>query len=298
MRIKYWITAFRLRTLPLALSCISMGAFLAAEHDAFRADIFSLCLLTTVFLQILSNLANDYGDSVHGADHAQRRGPKRMVQSGLIPLSQMRFMVIVFAALSFISGVLLLWVAFGADLTHWAIFLIMGLLSIAAAITYTAGSKPYGYAGLGDVAVLIFFGLVGVVGSAYLFVKSFHSDMLLPALSCGLLAVAVLNVNNMRDRESDAAAGKKSIPVRYGRKAGQYYHAVAITGSVVFSIIYVVLNYRQPWQFLFLLTVPLLAGNVRAIITKTENELDPWLRQLALSTLLFVLLFGVGSLLS
>jgi 1,4-dihydroxy-2-naphthoate octaprenyltransferase len=298
MQIKYWISAFRLRTLPLALSCVGMGTFLAAERNAFRFDVFILCLLTTIFLQVLSNLANDYGDSVHGADHAQRVGPKRMVQSGRISPAQMRFMVIVFAMLSLGSGVILLWVAFGNDFFHWALFFTLGLLSIAAAITYTVGRKPYGYAGLGDVAVLIFFGLVGVAGSAYLFIKSFHSDMLLPALSCGLLAVGVLNINNIRDRESDAAAGKKSIPVRYGRKAGQYYHALLIMGSVVFSVIYVVLNYRQPWQFLFLLTVPLLIRNLRAVFTKPENELDPWLRHLALCTLLFVLLLGSGNLIS
>lgn len=298
MQIKYWVKAFRLRTLPLALSCVGMGAFIAAGQGAFRMDIFLLSLITTVFLQILSNLANDYGDSVHGADHAKRSGPERMVQSGMISMQQMRFMVIVFAVLSFISGIILLWVAFGHDLFHWLVFLTMGLLSIAAAITYTAGSRPYGYAGLGDLAVLIFFGLVGVSGSAYLFTKSLLADILLPSLSCGLLAVGVLNINNIRDRESDAAAGKKSIPVRWGRKVGMYYHLLLVSGALLLAVIYVVINYRSPAQWLFLVAFPLFVLNIRAVFTTPEHELDPWLRQLALSTLLFVLLFGLGIVIS
>ncbi|MCS6973610.1 MAG: 1,4-dihydroxy-2-naphthoate polyprenyltransferase [Cyclobacteriaceae bacterium] len=298
MQIKHWITAFRLRTLPLSLSCVGMGAVLAAERKAFRTDLFLLCLVTTVFLQILSNLANDYGDSVHGADHHLRTGPKRMVQSGIISLNQMRFMVIVFALLSFVSGIALLWTAFHNDLFHWLVFLALGLLSIVAAITYTAGRKPYGYTGLGDLAVLIFFGFVGVDGSAYLFTRSFHAEMLLPALSCGLLAVGVLNINNLRDLESDAAAGKKSIPVRFGRKAGQYYHAVLIVVSVLSAAVYVMLNYRHVLQWLFLLVVPVLLRNVMAVAKKPSHELDPWLRQLAISTLIFVVLFAVGTLLS
>lgn len=294
MHLKSWIKAFRLRTLPLALSCVSMGAFLATEYNAFRWDIFILCLFTTVFLQILSNLANDYGDSVHGADHTGRSGPARMVQSGEITLPQMKRMVIVFAMLSFISGLALLYVSFGKALWHWLIFLVLGLLSIAAAITYTMGRKPYGYAGLGDVAVLIFFGLVGVMGSSYLYIQSFNPNLVWPALSCGLLAVGVLNINNIRDRQSDAQAGKKSIPVRFGRSAGLYYHVLIISGAIICAMIYVLNNYHNAWQWLFLLTLPLLIWNILAVFTKPESALDPWLRQLALTALLFVLFFGLG----
>jgi 1,4-dihydroxy-2-naphthoate octaprenyltransferase len=178
------------------------------------------------------------------------------------------------------------------------VFLSLGLLSIAAAITYTAGRRPYGYAGLGDVSVLIFFGFIGVGGSAYLFTLQFHEAMLWPALSCGLLATGVLNLNNLRDREADALAGKKTIPVRFGRRAGQFYHATLITGAMACAVVYVARQYVSAVQLLFLLTIPLFALNVRAVFVLEEARLDPWLRQLALSTLLFVLLFGAGQLLA
>lgn len=294
MPLKPWIKAFRLRTLPLALSCVGMGAFLAFAQNAFRWNLFALCLLTTVLLQILSNLANDYGDFIHGADHALRTGPRRAVQSGLISPLQMRNMIVACTALSFLSGVALLWVAFERDLLHWLVFLCLGMLSIVAAITYTAGRKPYGYAGLGDISVLFFFGFTGVIGSNYLFTRSFHPDMVWPALSCGLLAVGVLNINNLRDRQSDALAGKKSLPVRFGRKAGNLYHATVVTAALVAAAVYVIKQYQHPVQWLFLLVAPLFFQNVRAVFKKPDTELDPWLRQLALSTLLFVILFGVG----
>ncbi len=296
--IQSWIKAFRLRTLPLAISCVCMGAIVAAEYRAFKADVFILCLITTVLLQILSNLANDYGDFMHGADHALRIGPVRTVQSGLIPPQKMRNMIFAFAMLSFVAGFLLLWVSLGADLIRWFVFLSLGVLSIVAAITYTAGRKPYGYVGLGDVAVLFFFGITGVVGSAYLYTGFFRPNMLWPALSCGLLAVGVLNINNLRDRESDALAGKKSIPVRYGHRFGTLYHATLLTGAVLSAAIYVALQYRHPVQGLFLLVIPLFVQNVHAMLTKPAPALDPWLRQLAISTLLFVVLFGTGQLIS
>lgn len=298
MHLKLWIKAFRLRTLPLALSCVGMGAFLARMAGSFRWDIFLLCVLTTVCLQILSNLANDYGDSVHGADHAARTGPVRMVQAGLVAPKDMFWMMIAFAFLSLFSGLLLLWVSFGDDLLHWLVFLSLGLLSIAAAITYTVGRKPYGYAGLGDVAVLLFFGLLGVAGTAYLFTRSIQPLTLLPALSCGLLATGVLNINNIRDRESDRRAGKKSIPVRWGHRVSVWYHFILLGGSLLASALYVILSYRSPVQWLFLVVIPLLWRNARAVYTLPAHALDPWLRQLALSTLLFVILFGAGHLIA
>ena len=182
MEIKIWLRAFRLRTLPLALSCIAMGGFLAASADAFRWDIFLLCILTTIFLQILSNLANDYGDSIHGADSNDRKGPARAVQSGAISSGQMKTAVIIFILLCLASGITLLIVSFGWNLKAIAFFFGLGLLSIIAAIAYTVGKKPYGYIGLGDFSVLIFFGLVGVMGSYYLFTKQLSWHQMLPAL--------------------------------------------------------------------------------------------------------------------
>jgi 1,4-dihydroxy-2-naphthoate octaprenyltransferase len=297
MNTKAWLQAFRLRTLPLALSSIGMAAFLAASAGKFNGLIFSLCCITTIFLQVLSNLANDYGDTVNGADHAGRQGPQRAVQSGSISLRNMKTAVIVFVLLSLFSGISLLWISFGPNWSAIIFFLALGLLSIAAAIAYTVGKKPYGYIGLGDLSVLTFFGLVGVMGSYYLFVHEISWKEILPALSCGLFSIAVLNVNNIRDIESDRAAGKFSIPVRIGRDKAVVYHWFLLATGITTAIIYTVLNYQSPLQFLFLLAVPLLIRNGLAVKTKPSKELDPFLKQMALSTLLFVILFGAGILL-
>ena len=293
-----WLKAFRLRTLPLALSCIGMGGFLAAAEDAFRWDIFSLCIITTIFLQILSNLANDYGDSIHGADNADRKGPSRAVQSGVISAENMKLAVIIFVLLCLLSGTSLLLVAFGLDWNAILFFFGLGLLSILAAIAYTIGKKPYGYAGLGDLSVLIFFGLVGVMGSYYLFTKQVTVIKILPALSCGFFSMAVLNINNIRDIESDRKAGKYSIPVRIGREKAIFYHWILLITGISTAIIYTAMNFNSEWQFLFLLSIPLFLLNGKAISSKPSHELDPYLKQMALSTLLFVILFGTGLILS
>lgn len=298
MEMRNWISAFRLRTLPLALSCIGMGGFLAAADGKFNALIFFLCCLTTIFLQILSNLANDYGDSVNGADHAQRKGPVRAVQSGAIAPGKMKRAVIVFVLLSLVSGVTLLLVSFGWNFKLLIFFFGLGLLSILAAIAYTVGKRPYGYAGLGDFAVMIFFGLVGVMGSLYLFTNKISWNNILPALSCGFFSIAVLNINNIRDIESDRQAGKFSIPVRIGKKNASRYHWLLLAGGMGASLVFVLLNFQSGFQFLFLSTLPLFLRNGLAISSKPSEELDPYLKQMAISTLLFVLLFGAGLLLS
>ncbi|MBS1508741.1 MAG: 1,4-dihydroxy-2-naphthoate polyprenyltransferase [Bacteroidetes bacterium] len=296
MNVKAWLSAFRLRTLPLSLSCIGMGGFLAASQSKFNVVIFTLCCTTTIFLQVLSNLANDYGDTVNGADHAERIGPQRAVQSGAISAVQMKLAMVVFILLSLISGISLLLVSFGWDIKAIVFFLGLGLLSIVAAVAYTVGKKPYGYMGLGDLSVFIFFGLVGVLGSQYLFTKALTITQVLPALSCGFFSIAVLNINNIRDIESDRTAGKYSIPVRIGKAKATQYHWFLLIGGVVSALAYVILNFDSPWQFLFLLSVPLLLVNGRAVSSLPSEKLDPFLKQMALSTLLFVLLFGIGSL--
>ncbi|HRI79241.1 MAG TPA: 1,4-dihydroxy-2-naphthoate polyprenyltransferase [Cyclobacteriaceae bacterium] len=292
-----WIHAFRLRTLPLALSSIAMAGFLAASAGKFNGLIFFLCCLTTVLLQILSNLANDYGDSVNGADHADRKGPQRAVQSGAITLSQMKAAIVLFVLLCLASGSSLLLVSFGLDWSSVLLFFILGLLSIAAAVAYTVGKKPYGYAGLGDLSVLIFFGCVGVMGSLYLFTKEVQLTDLFPALSCGFFSIAVLNVNNIRDIESDRTAGKFSIPVRIGRKNAIVYHWFLLGSGWFAAIVYTALRYQSVYQFLFMIAIPLFIINGLAVSRKPSAELDPYLRQMALSTLLFVILFGIGNLL-
>lgn len=295
---KVWLKAFRLRTLPLALSCIAMGGFLASSANAFRWDIFLLCVLTTIFLQILSNLANDYGDSIHGADSVDRKGPSRAVQSGAITPTQMKSAVIIFVVLCLASGISLLLIAFGIDWNAIFFFLGLGVLCILAAIAYTVGRKPYGYIGLGDLSVLIFFGFVGVLGSYYLFTKDVSWFQALPAFSCGLFSIAVLNINNIRDIESDLKAGKYSIPVRIGREKAIVYHWILLITAIASVITYTIITYSSPWQFLFLFSVPLFVRNGMAVSKLPSHELDPYLKQMALSTLVFVLLFGAGILLS
>lgn len=305
---KDWIEAARLRTLPLALASMLMGCFLAAINGYFDIKIASLTILTAILLQILSNYANDYGDSIHGADHKDRVGPKRAVQAGKITSSQMRNAVILFSLLSFVSGVLLLIVAIDfqkeSSLKTLGFFLGLGLFCIAGAILYTAGKKPYGYMGLGDIAVLIFFGWVAGGGTYFLQAQAYFQsstdfqsiswDIFLPATSCGLFAVGVLNLNNIRDIKSDILAGKNSIPVRIGKEKANIYHASVLILAWVCALIFLGLNYQNLFNLLFLITLPLFVRNIIQVFKRKDMELDPLLKQLALSTLLFVILFGIS----
>lgn len=293
---KFWIEAARPRTLPLALSCILMGCFLAASTGQFSWPVALLSVLTTTLLQILSNFANDYGDAVNGKDTELREGPIRAVHSGSIPASTMLRAIILFSTLSLISGISLLFIALrdSPANTFW-VFLGIGIACIIAAITYTAGKRPYGYVGLGDLSVLIFFGWVGVLGSSYLHTHVWNWDLLLPATSCGLFAVGVLNINNIRDIESDRATGKNSIPVRLGREKAIVYHWAILSIGMLCVTIYTVQHFSSYTSLIFLLSFPLFIKNGLAISRlKKASELDPYLKQMALSTLLFVILFGIG----
>ncbi|MFA0962976.1 1,4-dihydroxy-2-naphthoate polyprenyltransferase [Roseivirga sp. BDSF3-8] len=298
-KLQAWLYAARLRTLPLTLSCIGMGSFLAAFYDTYQPVVFWLAALTTLFLQVLSNLANDYGDSKHGVDSESREGPARAVQAGVITPAEMKRAMYVFAFLSLASGLLLLYMSLGTGWEAFLFFFVLGLASIGAAIAYTATKKPYGYAGLGDLSVLVFFGLVGVGGTYYLHAQDLSGGIWLPALSVGLLSTAVLNVNNVRDIESDRASGKKSVPVRIGRQAAVYYHIFLLVTAACAAIAFTLLFYESPWQWLFLLSLPMIFINGRAVATRSRAaELDPYLKQMALTTLLFVITFGVGLLLA
>ncbi|TLU99255.1 1,4-dihydroxy-2-naphthoate polyprenyltransferase [Dyadobacter luticola] len=291
-----WIEAARPRTLPLSLSCILMGCFLAAGQGAFSWPVALLSVLTTIILQVLSNFANDYGDAVNGKDTELRQGPKRAVHSGEISSSAMLKAIIVFSILALISGISLLIVALrDAPANAFWVFLGIGVACIIAALTYTAGKRPYGYVGLGDLSVLIFFGWVGVLGSNYLHTHIWDWGLLLPASSCGLFAVGVLNINNIRDIESDKATGKNSIPVRLGREKAIRYHWMILITGMLCVLIYTILHFSHYTSLLFLLSFPLFIKNGLAITRLTNaSELDPYLKQMALSTLLFVILFGIG----
>lgn len=292
---KVWLEAFRLRTLPLSLACIFMGSFLAYGAGMFSWSICALSIVTTVLLQILSNLANDYGDSVHGADHSERKGPSRAVQSGAISAPAMKRAMVIFAVLALVTGTSLLVLVFLDDLKWLFVFLGIGLISIWAAITYTSGKNPYGYKGLGDISVFFFFGIVGVLGTYFLQVRAFDVVMLLPAMSCGLFATGVLNVNNIRDIESDQLAGKRSIPVRIGRENAVNYHWFLLSTGFVTALVFTFITFQHIGQFSFILLLPLFLKNGVAVSQKKEPQLlDPFLKQLAISTLLFVLMFGFG----
>lgn len=298
---KNWLQAFRLRTLLLSLACILMGVFLAkmANVQVSNTSIM-LTLATALFLQILSNLANDYGDSKHGADHDGRKGPKRAVQSGKISALHMLLAIKMGVALSFVTGIALLYTCLPVIGMQGVLTLsILGIASIVAAIAYTNGKKPYGYAGLGDISVFLFFGLVAVCGTYYLLTGSFAINILFPAFSCGLFSVGVLNLNNMRDIDSDIPAGKKSIPARLGYANSKIYHYLLIILALISSLIYVLLaTTTVQWNnLLFVLSFPLFIKQLFTVKNTQEKLLlDPLLKQLAISTMLFVLLFGLGNL--
>lgn len=292
MSFKLWLSAFRLRTLPLATAGIVMGSGLAALQGAHRWPVSVLAVLTAVLLQILSNLANDYGDYQNGADLAGRQGPARMVASGNISAAAMKQAILVLGILSLLSGLALLWVGFGGFGWPFLLMLLLGLAAIAAAVKYTAGSKPYGYAGLGDLSVLLFFGFVAVIGTYYLHAGHWHPALLLPALGMGLLSVAVLNLNNMRDRESDARAGKRSIPVRMGAAFAVRYHTVVVLLAVLCLLWYARGQAAETWLHPLWVggAVPLLINLYRIRKVKAPMAYDPFLKRTALNSLLFALL--------
>lgn len=298
MTLKNWLEAARLRTLPLALASIATGTFLAAGQGHFDALTLILAMLTTLLLQIGSNYANDYGDSVHGAD-AQRKGPRRLVTAGTVTARQMQAATYAVLGLALVAGLTLLYWSLGNNWQAWLVFLGLGLASIGAAYTYTAGRKPYGYAGLGDLAVFFFFGFVGVGGSYYLYTQHWNPLILLPAATLGFFATGVLNVNNLRDLESDRQAGKNSLPVRLGLSGGKNYHGLLLALGWAAALAFVLLSERGGFVWLFGLSLPLFWANLRKVWgVRNPTDLDPYLKQLALSTLVFVLLFGLGWLLS
>lgn len=292
--IKAWVVSLRLRTLPLALSTILMGSIVAAWDGAFRAEVLLWAALTTLFLQILSNLANDYGDALSGADNETRVGPQRMIQSGAISLGQMKKAIIVLVALALISGLTLLAKAFDTDYWKLLAFFLLGLAAIAAAIRYTAGKNPYGYRGLGDIYVFLFFGIVGVAGSYFLHTNTWQWEVLLPASSIGLFSTGVLNLNNIRDIESDRKSGKITMVVRMGRNKALWYHAALLADGWLLFLIYAILTSRTMLLWPSLLALPLFIRNiVRSFKTREPSKLDGELRNLSLSILLFVVLNAV-----
>jgi 1,4-dihydroxy-2-naphthoate octaprenyltransferase len=288
---KHWMTAFRFRTLFLSFSCIGAGLACAYIFGELHWPIAISTLLTALFLQILSNLANDYGDSIHGADSKFRKGPQRAVQAGFISSKQMKTGVILFSILSLISGIMLLFFSFPIiGLTAIITMFVFGILAIAAAILYTNGKRPYGYAGLGDISVFLFFGLLAVIGTSFLQLGEFKEEIIQPAIVFGLLSVGVLNVNNMRDIHSDKLAGKNSIPVRIGLKSAKFYHLILIVLAIIIQFKFMMGNDLNP-IFILLPIIALTVHLFKIIKAKNESQLDPQLKVLSLSTFLLCLGF-------
>lgn len=290
-----WIRAARLRTLPLSVSGIVIGAALALDTLVFDWLIFILALLTTVSYQVLSNFANDYGDGVKGTDNKDRLGPKRGLQSGEIDPKKMRTAIWITSFIAMCLTVLLVYISFRTDLEKISFFLGLGGLAIAAAIFYTIGSKAYGYKGLGDVIVFVFFGLVSVMGCYYLFSKSVDVLVLLPASAVGFLSVAVLNLNNMRDVSNDQNFGKNTLAVRLGTQKANAYHAFLIVTPLLTTLLYAYLSGNMYANFIVLILLfPLLTHLKRVWGRSSEKDLDAELKKIALTTFFYACLLSVA----
>ncbi len=291
-KLQAWISACRLRTLPLSISGAIVGSGIAYSRDLFDSSIFTLTILTTLSLQILSNLANDYGDGVKGTDNENRIGPERALQSGVISPKQMRNAIIFNVILCLILVVSLIYTAFGAEqfLTSF-VFVVLGVLAIIAAIKYTVGASAYGYKALGDVMVFLFFGWLSVLGTYFLYSKQIDFLMLLPASTIGLLSAGVLNLNNMRDIESDKLSNKQTLAGYFGSKRAKSYQQLLVIVAMFLIGLYLFLIVNSSMYFVFIAFVPLLLhlNIVRKI--KTPIEYDPQLKVLALSTVALALLF-------
>ena len=294
--INNFIKAARLRTLPLSVSGIIVGAGLAISEGNFNAVIFVLALLTTIGFQVISNFANDYGDGIKGTDNEDRVGPKRAIQSGEITPKQMLSATIYTSIVTFVIALILIYVAFEKDdFFNIGIFFVLGILSIAAAIKYTVGNKAYGYSGFGDIFVFVFFGLLSVLGSYYLFSKELNIINLLPAFTIGFLSIGVLNLNNMRDRESDLKSNKRTLVVKIGNEMAKYYHYYLLVASLLFSLLFATITYKSPFQFLFLIAFIPIGKHLVFVFQNNEPKfLDQELKKLALSTFLFSILFLIG----
>lgn len=303
---KNYIKAARLRTLPLSISGIIVGSYLGNEYLnaisessirvlVYERSIFWLALLTTIGFQILSNFANDYGDGIKGTDN-DRTGEARMVASGAISPKQMKNAMIVTTIITLIVAIVLIYLAFGKEyFVYSVLFFLLGIASIASAIKYTVGKSAYGYSGYGDLFVFVFFGLLSVVGSYFLFTKQIGFYIFLPAFSVGMLSTAVLNLNNMRDRMNDEKVGKNTIVVKIGAEFAKYYHYYLIGASLLFALTYVSMHYSSPIQYVFVIAYIPLARHIWFVYkNKEEALLDGQLKIVALSTFLFGILFGIG----
>lgn len=287
-----WFDAARPKTLPLALVSIFTGSVLAYSVGQFSWIVSVLAFVTATLLQILSNLANDYGDAVKGTDNESRLGPMRAIQSGVVSLKDMKQAIWINIVFTVISGLTLILIALDSVESILA-FMGLGVLAMLAAIAYTMGNKPYGYVGLGDLSVFIFFGLLGVFGTFFLHTGTISFDLLLPSVGCGLLAVAVLNVNNMRDIENDLVCGKKTVAVRLGQSWAKRYHFTLLAGAVIAFGSYLCVQSGFNWVNLpFAISIIVVTKHALAVKAATQPvHIAPMLPAIVKCSVLTNLLF-------
>ncbi len=293
--IQSWLKAFRLRTLPLSLSGIILGSFLAKKEGFWDGYIFVFALLTTLFFQILSNLANDLGDSQKGTDNQFRVGPMRAVQSGEISMKAMKLAVAIFTFLSLVSAAILIRIS-AVGMTKQVIwmYVLLAVLCVIAAITYTVGKKAYGYHGFGDLFVFVFFGLVSVLGSYTLYTKTFNPEIIFPAITIGLLSTAVLNLNNMRDQVNDKSSNKITLVVKLGKSKAKVYHFFLVLLAIISAVFF--LQELNTFRYLFLIPFCILTLHLQKVNnTQEEKDFDPELKKVALTTFLIAIMYAVIS---
>lgn len=295
-QLKTWISAFRLRTLPLSISGAVVGSSYAYFLGFFDILIFVLIVLTTLSFQILSNLANDYGDGIKGTDNNSRIGPERALQSGAISPKQMKNAIIVNAILSTILALLLIYVAFGvSQLFSSLIFIVLGAFSIYAAIAYTVGKSAYGYRALGDLMVFLFFGWLSVMGTYFLFTKDLNSMLLIPASAIGCLSAAVLNLNNMRDLETDLKSNKITLAGYLGKKSSKIYHFALILSAILLMLIFQYsISCSKIMYLSWIAFIPLIFHLKVVFFIKNPKDFDPHLKLVALSTFVLAILFATA----
>lgn len=262
----------------------------------FNWKIVIFALLTTLGLQILSNFANDYGDGTKGTDNEDRVGPKRAIQSGLISPQAMKRAMVLMSIITLFFAICLIYYSFKDQYLYYSLaFLFLGILAISSAIRYTVGKNPYGYRGYGDLFVFVFFGLVSTFGIYFMFSKTFDLLLLLPATAIGFLSVGVLNLNNMRDEESDTKSNKNTLVVKIGGAWAKKYHFFLVISAMVMVLLFAYLNHFNFDQYLFIVAYfPLTSHLITVYKNKNPKLLDPELKKLAISTFILSLLLSLA----
>lgn len=295
MTLKASMKSMRLRTLPLSLAGVILGVTLAADKTDVSPWTAALIFLTTVCLQILSNLSNELGDTLSGTDSADRQGPKYALGSGDMTIGDIKKLILMFIGLCVISGLAMIQVSFGSLFKTESICLeALGAAAIVGAMKYTLGKNPYGYKGLGDVFVFIFFGLVSVLGGYYVAARELPPlIMLLPASAIGCFSVGVLNVNNIRDMKTDAV-NRVTVAIKLGMKGARIYQTILVTLGWALILVFCAVYDFAPGHFLFLITLPLYIKHLQGVWTRSERALDPMLPILVMSTFILSILAGAG----